>query len=109
MSNVIIWKLKGLEVYERWYEFLNWKDEIKVTEISHWDDSQYSDTIYKAYRVDDETDLTYILLKWNVLNKGDYYKWIEEKRKIDSTVYTKKDIRIIVDDIIEEDNEKGVC
>ena len=95
MSNVIIWKLDVLEVYKRWYEFLNWKDEIKVTEISHWDDSQYSDIIYKAYRVDDETDLTYILLKWPVICKGNYHKWIEEKRKIDSTVYTAEDIHWI--------------
>lgn len=110
MSNVIIWKLQDKDAsYDQWYDFLTWMEHKGVEEVSTWNDTVYTGSIYKAYRVFDDHDLTYILLKWNVLNKGDYHKWIEKKHKIDSTVYTKKDIRIIVDDIIEEDNEKGVC
>ena len=96
MSNVIIWKLHDKDdSYDNWYEFLNWKDYRSIEEVSMWDDSHYTGIIYKAYRVWNDHDLTYILLKWNVVNKGDYHTWMENKRKIDATVYTKDDIRII--------------
>ena len=101
MSNVIIWKLSSEDnSYDKWYEFLNWKEHIGIEEVSTWDDSFYTGTIYKAYRVWDDQDLTYILLKWDVTNRGDYHEWMNMKRKIDETVYTKDDIRII-----EEDND----
>lgn len=93
MSNVIIWKLNEQDdSYTHWYDFLNWKERRGIEELSTWNDSYYTGNIYKAYRVFDDHDLTYILIKWNVLNKGDYHQWIDEKRKIDETVYTKEDI-----------------
>ncbi len=96
MSNVIIWKLNEQDgSYDQWYEFLNWKERKGIEEVSTWNDVYYTGNIYKGYRVFDDHDLTYILLKWNVTNKGDYHVWMDEKRKIDSTVYTKDDIRII--------------
>ena len=99
MSNVIIWKLQDNDgSYNNWYDFLTWHNSKSIEEVSTWNDSYYTGTIYKAYRVWDDHDLTYILLKWNVTNRGDYHKWMEEKRKIDSIVYTKNDIRIIAND-----------
>ena len=93
MSNVIIWKLHDKdESYDHWYDFLNWKQRKSIEEVSTWDDSYYTGIIYKAYRVFDDHDLTYILLKWNVVNRGDYYTWIKEKRDLEATVYTDKDI-----------------
>lgn len=99
MSNVIIWKLNEKDgSYDNWYEFLSWMERKGVEEVSCWNDSYYTGNIYKAYRVFDDHDLTYILIKWNVTNRGDYHQWMEEKRKIDETVYTKEDIRIIKND-----------
>ena len=99
MSNVIIWKLNEKDdSYDEWYKFLNWQDCKSIEEVSCWNDSYYTGTIYKAYRVFDDQDLTYMLLKWNVFNKGDYHTWMYEKRQIDSTVYNEDDIRIIEDD-----------
>ncbi len=94
MSNVIIWKLNEQDgSYDLWYDFLLWHDSKSIKEVSTWDDSYYSRTIYKAYKVDDDIDLTYILLKWPVYNRGDYHKWSAEKREIDLAVYSDKDIQ----------------
>lgn len=94
MSYVVIWKLEdNTDSYDKWYDFLNWLDPTKITEVSTWDDSYYSRTIYKAYKVDDEIDLTYMLLKWPIYNRGDYHKWSAEKREVDSAVYTDRDIQ----------------
>ena len=93
MSNVIVWKLQDKDdSYDKWYEFLQWKEYRSIDEVSMWDDSQYTGTIYKAYRVFEDHDLTYMLLKWPITNKGDYHTWMYEKREIDATVYTEKDI-----------------
>ena len=96
MSNVVIWKLNEKnDSYDHWYEFLHWKERRGIEEVSTWNDSYYTGDIYKAYRIFDDRELSYILLKWTVTNKGDYHTWMEEKRKIDAIVYTKEDIRII--------------
>ena len=95
MSNVIIFRLNEQDdTYTQWYEFLNWKERRGIEEVSCWNDEFYTGNIYKAYRIFDDRELSYILLKWNVTNRGDYHKWMEEKRKIDETVYTIKDIII---------------
>jgi hypothetical protein len=94
MSTVIIWKLCDQDdSYPKWYEFLSWKEHKGIDEVSTWDDSYYTKNIYKAYRVDDEIDLTYILLKWPAYNRGDYHKWSAEKQEIDLAVYSDKDIQ----------------
>ena len=93
MSNVVIWKLQDKDdSYDKWYEFLTWKEYRSIDEVSMWDDSQYTGIIYKAYRVFEDQDLTYMLLKWPVFNKGDYHKWMYETREINHTVYAKKDM-----------------
>ena len=93
MSNVIIWKLQDSpDSYNDWYDFLNWMDPASTREVSSWDDSYYTKTIYKAYEVDNEKELTYILLRWNVTNKGNYDKWKEEKRKIEYSIYDEQAI-----------------
>lgn len=96
MSDVIIFKLNTQEEYEGWYEFLNWKNNA-IEEISHWDDSAYSNTIYKAYRVSEPSELTYILLKWSPIFKGDYLDWMVMKRNIEATIYRDEDINWIED------------
>ena len=99
MSNVIIWKLNEKDdSYDNWYAFLNWKEYRTIEEVSMWNDQYYSGNVYKAYRIWNDRDLSYILLKWNVANKGDYHKWMYETREINHTVYTKKDIVWVTED-----------
>jgi len=94
MSDVIIFRLNTHEEYENWYDFLNWKDD-DIEEISHWDDSAYSNTIYKVYKVDNPKDLTYILLAWAPILKGNYQEWMVMKRNIELSVYLDEDINWI--------------
>ena len=94
MSNVIIFRLNTQEEYESWYTFLNWKDD-SIEEISHWDDSAFSGTVYKAYKVNNLKELSYILLKWAPIHKGNYIEWMVLKRNIERTVYKDEDINWI--------------
>lgn len=95
MSKVIIFKLSTFDSYDQWYDFLNWLDYSRVREISTWDDRSYSDTMYKAYKIDNDKDLTYILLKWDVIFKGDYSEWIALRDNIETTIYSEDDINWI--------------
>lgn len=95
MSKVIIFKLHTFTSYDYWYEFLNWLDHTKVQEISSWDDRSYSNTMYKAYKIDSDQDLTYILLKWDVIFKGDYSDWIALRDNIETKMYSDDDINWI--------------
>ena len=99
MSDVIIFKLNTQEDYESWYAFLNWFDPRTVTEVSSWDDSAFSNTIYKAYKIDDVKDLSFILLKWAPTLKGEYGEWLAMKRNIEMTVYKDEDINWIDKDV----------
>lgn len=93
MSNIIIWKLQeDPDTYSDWYDFLNWMNHATVREIGSWDDSYYTRTIYKSYEVFDDQVLTYILLKWNVINKGDADVWKQERRKVEYSIYDEQDL-----------------
>lgn len=48
--------------------------------------------MYKAYKIDRDEDLTYILLKWDVMLKGDYNDWKALRDNINKTLYREKDI-----------------
>ena len=95
MSKVIIFKLHTFDSYDQWYEFLNWMDIASIKEVSSWDDRSYSNTMYKAYKIDNDKDLTYILLKWDVMLKGDYNDWKALRDSIENTVFTEEDINWI--------------
>ena len=93
MSYVIIWKLNNDDgSYDKWYDFLNWKEPNDIEEVSHWDDTFYSGNLYKAYTVHEESLLTYILLRWPVTNKGDYNIWKQERRNVEYSIYDEQDI-----------------
>lgn len=95
MADVIIFKLNTLSDYDQWYDFLNWQGLENTQEIGSWDDRDYSNIMYKVYRIDDSKNLSYILLKWDVIYKGDYNKWIQTRDKISRAVYRDKDIKWI--------------
>jgi hypothetical protein len=97
-SHVITFSLKSDESYDKWYNFLEWIATGTIREISSYDDTYYTGTMYKAYKVDDEKDLAYILLKWKVTYQGDYHKWSDMRREIEETVYREEDIRWIETD-----------
>jgi len=99
VSKVIIFRLNTTEEYEQWYEFLNWIDYPKIPEISSWDDRSYSGTMYKAYKIDSDQDLTYILLKWAPILKGEYAHWMELRDHINKSVYRDEDLVWIDKDV----------
>jgi hypothetical protein len=93
MSDVIIWKLNNIDdSYDKWYDFLNWKEPKDIEEAGTWDDTFYSGNMYKAYKIYEETTLTYILLKWPVIYKGDYDTWKQERRKVEYSIYDEQDL-----------------
>ena len=71
---------------------------VSIKEVSSWDDRSYSNTMYKAYKIDNDKDLTYILLKWDVMLKGDYNDWKALRDSIENTVFTDEDIKWIEQD-----------
>ena len=95
MADVIIWKLHNDQSYDEWYDFLNWMDIRNIREVSSWDDRSYSNTMYKSYKIDDQKDLSYILLKWPVIYKGNYIAWKALRDSIENTVFTDDDIKWI--------------